>query len=82
MRVDVNNLEPFSEEPKGEFTIVISGVKIDKKYSQELSESVKTNIKKMINKFSVKEIISIINQGNDISKKEIYNYCLKIKNEN
>ena len=36
----------------------------------------------MINKFSVKEIISIINQGNDISKKEIYNYCLKIKNEN
>ncbi len=82
MRVDVNNLEPFSEEPKGEFTIVISGVKIDKKYSQQLSESVKTNIKKMINKFSVKEIISIINQGNDISKKEIYNYCLKIKNEN
>ena len=82
MRVDVNNLEPFSEEPKGEFTIVISGVKIDKKNSQELSESVKTNIKKMINKFSVKEIISIINQGNDISKKEIYNYCLKIKNEN
>ena len=82
MRVDVDNLEPFSEEPKGEFTIVISGVKIDKKYSQQLSESVKTNIKKMINKFSVKEIISIINQGNDISKKEIYNYCLKIKNEN
>ena len=35
MRVDVNNLEPFSEEPKGEFTIVISGVKIDKKNSQE-----------------------------------------------
>ena len=82
MRVDVDNLEPFSEEPKGEFTIVISGVKIDKKYSQQLSESVKTNIKKMINKFSVKEIISIINQGNDISKKEIYNYCLKLKNEN
>ena len=36
----------------------------------------------MINKLSVKEITNIINQNNKISKKEIYNYCLKLKNEN
>ena len=36
----------------------------------------------MINKLSVKEITSVINQDRDISKKEIYNYCLKLKNEN
>ena len=35
----------------------------------------------MINKLTVKEITEIISQNNDISKKEIYNYCLKIKNE-
>ena len=35
----------------------------------------------MINKLTIKEITEIICQNNDISKKEIYNYCLKIKNE-
>ena len=35
----------------------------------------------MINKLSIKEIISLINYNNRISKKEIYDYCLKLKNE-
>ena len=35
----------------------------------------------MINKLSVKEIVDLISQSNQISKKEIYNYCLKLKNE-
>ena len=38
-------------------------------------------IKKMINKLTLKEITEIISRNKDISKKEIYNYCLKIKNE-
>ena len=36
----------------------------------------------MINKFSTKEIINFINQNNKISKKIIYDYCLRLKNEN
>ena len=39
-------------------------------------------IKKMIKKIPIKEIIEIISQNKKISKKEIYNYCLKVKNEN
>ena len=35
----------------------------------------------MIHRLTIKEITDIISQNNDISKKEIYNYCLKIKNE-
>jgi 16S rRNA (cytidine1402-2'-O)-methyltransferase len=80
-RKSVDNLEPFIKEPKGELTIVISEKKIDKNTSQRLSESDKSIIKKMINKLSVKEITSFINQNRDVSKKEIYNYCLKLKNE-
>jgi len=38
-------------------------------------------INQMINKISIKEIISLINQTKKISKKEIYNYCIKLKNE-
>jgi 16S rRNA (cytidine1402-2'-O)-methyltransferase len=82
IRSNVDDLKPFSNDLRGELTIVISENNHNKKNSKELNESVKINIKKMINKLSVKEIINIIKQNNDISKKEIYNYCLKLKNEN
>ena len=62
-------------------TIVISEKKIEKNHSQKLSESDMNIIKKMIDKLTIKEITEIISQNNDVSKKEIYNYCLKIKNE-
>ena len=82
IRKDIDDLELFKKEPKGELTVVISEKKINKKTSQELSESDKNVIEKMINKLSVKEITNFINQNRDVSKKEIYNYCLKLKNEN
>tara|TARA_B100001093_G_scaffold467620_1_gene486976 strand:+ start:2547 stop:3410 length:864 start_codon:yes stop_codon:yes gene_type:complete len=82
IRFDVDKLEPFNRVLKGEITIVISEKKIDKKTSQMLSESDKRNIKKMINKLSIKQINNLINKNNKISKKIIYNYCLKLKNEN
>ena len=81
IRKDINDLELFKKEPKGELTVVISEKKNDKKISQELSESDKIIIKKMINKLTIKEITEFIIQNKDISKKEIYNYCLKLKNE-
>ena len=81
MRKNVDDLELFNQELKGELTIVISEKKIDKNYSQKLSESDMNIINKMNNKLTIKEITDIISQNNDISKKEIYNYCLKIKNE-
>ena len=81
IRKDVNDLEIFNKELKGELTIVISEKKSDKNYSQKLSESDMIVIKKMINKLTIKEITEIISQNKEISKKEIYNYCLKLKNE-
>ena len=81
IRTNVDDLKTFDKELKGELTIVISEKKIDKNYSQELSESDINIIKKMINKLTIKEITEIISQNKSISKKEIYNYCLKIKNE-
>ncbi len=75
-------MELFAKEPKGELTIVISEKKINKNSSQELSESDKLIIKKMIKILSVKEITVLISHNKDISKKVIYDYCLKLKNEN
>ena len=82
VRSEVEELELFNNNLKGELTIVISEKKYDKKTSQILSESDKRIVKKMINKLSIKEISNLIHQNNKISKKVIYNYCLKIKNEN
>jgi 16S rRNA (cytidine1402-2'-O)-methyltransferase len=80
-RSAVEDLNLFIKEPKGELTIVLSEKKFNKKDSQILSESDKRNIDKMINKLSTKEITDLISQNNKVSKKEIYNYCLKLKNE-
>ena len=81
IRSSVDKIELFKNEPKGELTIVISEKKIDKKNSHNLSESDKRNINKMIKKLTIKEIIFFINQSSKASKKQIYNYCLKLKNE-
>ena len=81
IRKDVDELELFSKEPKGEITVVISEKLSEIKNSQKLSESDKIIIKKMINKFSTKEITDIISINKNMTKKEIYNYCLKLKNE-
>ena len=46
-----------------------------------LKESDKKNIQKLIKKLSIKDITNLISQNNKVPKKEIYNYCLKLKNE-
>ena len=81
VRSEVDDLEIFKSDLKGELTIVISEIINYKKNIQILSESDKTLINKMINKLSVKEISNLINQNKKVSKKIIYDYCLKIKNE-
>ena len=81
IRKNVDDLDILDMELKGELTIVVSEKKIDRNHSQELSESDINIIKMMINKLTIKEISEIISQNKDISKKEIYNYCLKLKNE-
>ena len=82
IRMDIDEIDKFFFKKKGEFTVVISEKKNYKKTSQSLSESDKKLINKMINKLSIKEIVALINQNNKIKKKEIYSYCLSLKNEN
>ena len=81
LRCSVEKLHLINFEIKGELTVVISENLINKKTSQKLDESDKRLINQMINKLSIKEIINLINQKKKISKKEIYNYCIKIKDE-
>jgi 16S rRNA (cytidine1402-2'-O)-methyltransferase len=74
-------LKPFDKQLKGELTIVISEIKDVKNISIELKESDKEIIKRLINKLSSKDITDLISRKSEVKKKNIYNYCLKLKNE-
>jgi 16S rRNA (cytidine1402-2'-O)-methyltransferase len=81
IRTEIDNLEPFKSDPKGELTIVISEKSKEKNLSIMLRESDKINIRMLIKKLSIKDITDLISQNSKVPKKEIYNYCLKLKNE-
>ena len=63
IRKNIDELELFGKDLKGELTVVISEKKINKNVSQKLNESYKNMIKMMINKLTIKEInyMSLIN---------------------
>ena len=81
IRLEIDKLELFDKDLKGELTVIISEKGNNKKNPQILSESDKVNIKKMMKKLSIKEVVSFVSENRKFSKKLIYNFCLKIKNE-
>ena len=81
-REEIDDLKSFQQNLKGELTLVISDIKKFKNLSPKLSESDKDIIKKTISNLSVKEIVKLVSNNSEVPKKEIYNYCIKLKNEN
>tara|TARA_B100000886_G_scaffold335972_1_gene293911 strand:- start:796 stop:1623 length:828 start_codon:yes stop_codon:yes gene_type:complete len=77
-RNEINKIRLFDERLKGELTIVISEsnkkIPIDK-------EKIINKAKKYLKKYSLKDTVDLIIETENINKKEIYNLCLKIKNE-
>ena len=79
-RSKISEIENFQFNPKGEVTVIISE-KYNYNKKEILDESDKIKIKKLILNTSVKDIVRIISQQKNISKSQIYNYCLQIKDE-
>ena len=77
----VKNLDNLTISKKGEITVVISEAKIEEKKLNQLEESDKKKIKKLLKTKTTKNIVEIINEKKNIKKKIIYDYCLKLKNE-
>ncbi len=82
IRTSVENLSNVNFSRKGEITVVISEIRKEKLSFIELEESDKKKIKQLIKKMTIKDIVKKVSENRKISKKLIYNYCLKIKNEN
>ena len=82
IRTDIDILDTFNLDIKGELTVVISENKSYKETNKNLTKFDKELIKSMINKLSVKEITTLINYSQKkISKKIIYDYCISLKND-
>ena len=80
IRSDVNSLDVSKYNLKGELTVVVSDkFNIKKKSLNQLSESVKNEIKLMLTKYSNKDVSDFISKREKISKKIIYDYCITIK---
>jgi 16S rRNA (cytidine1402-2'-O)-methyltransferase len=78
-RGNIDNLELFEKNLKGELTIVISQRNIEKKALDK--EKVVKKAKKYLEKYSLKDTVDLILETEKNNKKEIYKLCLKVKNE-
>jgi len=79
IRGKVASIKVLSENLKGEFTVVLSEKDNEKNIQKEINESVKIEIKKMLKKYSHKDVVEFIAKKEDLPKKIVYNFCLKLK---
>ena len=79
IRNSVKLIKNLPENTKGELTVVLSEKNKEKKNKEEIDESVKIEIKKMIKKYSHKDVVEFISKKENLKKKVIYDYCLKLK---
>ena len=79
IREKVVSIKVLPENLKGELTVVLSEKNEEKNVQKEMNESVKIEIKKMLKKYSHKDVVEFISKKEDLPKKIVYNFCLKLK---
>ena len=78
-REKISIIKPFKTKLKGELTIVISKLYINNK---SVSDSEIINqAKEYLGKYSLKDVVELVSKKEKISKKKVYEICLKIKND-
>ena len=64
---------------KGEFTLIIGSEK--EKRKEKINDLIKKQTKKLIKKYTLTETVEIVHKLSNISKKDIYQMTLKLKND-
>ena len=81
-RYSLDKFSGFKENLKGELTVVVSGNNEDTFYETAVNtKKLNTEITQYLKKYSVKDVVNLISQKYNLSKKKIYDICLKIKNK-
>ena len=76
-RDSVDAIKPFKVTLKGEVTIVVS--KINHSNYLESDEDIENQAIEYLKKYSLKDVVELISKKEKISKKKVYDICLKIK---
>ena len=79
IREEIDDLNTFANDFKGELTIVIS--EGDKKVKSFDEKKIVNKAKIYLKKYSLKDTVNLISEIEKMNKKKIYKLCLKIKNE-
>ena len=79
IRGKISSIKNLSENLKGELTVVLSEKSKEKNFQQKISESVKIEIKRMLKKYSHKDVVEFVSKKEDLPKKIVYDFCLKLK---
>jgi len=79
IRDKVETIKSLPENLKGELTVVLSEKFKEKNIKREIDESVKMEIKKMLKKYSHKDVVEFISKKEDLQKRVVYNFCLSLK---
>ena len=74
----IDTIKSFKTPLKGELTIVIS--KIFHNIYIESDKDIESQANKYLKKYSLKDVVELISKKEKISKKKVYEICLKIKN--
>jgi len=78
-RDEVDSIEFFKSPIKGELTVIISEKNKTKKPINK--EKITHRVRKYLKKYSLKDTVDLILQTEKVNKKEVYQICLKLKNE-
>ncbi len=78
IRQSIEKITPFKTQLKGELTIVISK-KIKKKLLTTDYVKIEKQVIKYLKSYTVKDIVELMSKKEKVSKKTIYNLCIKNK---
>ena len=78
-RSKVKDIELFRQSLKGELTVVISKKNINN--VSLTNEEIILEAKKYLKKYTLKDVVELISKKEKISKKKVYDICLKLKND-
>ena len=78
-RGSIDTIKFFKTELKGELTVIIS--KKNLKNEPVVKSEIKNQAIKYLQKYSLKDVVELISKKENMSKKEVYQICLSIKNK-
>ncbi len=79
-RGSIDNFKNFESSTKGELTVVLSKKNLKKNNHFSVDErKLNKEISSYLKRYTLKDVVKLVSEKNNLPKKMIYNLCLKIK---